>query len=120
MRRVVVLPQPDGPTRVTNSRSLISMVRSSTAVTDPNFLTTPCNRTFATTASDGAFHAGRREARTPAEGLCLGKRIAAELLLTDWPRNAATGVAGACAAFRPRSWAAVACRMVSMLTDRLS
>src|SRR5438309_5415604 len=57
MRSVVVLPQPDGPTSVTNSRSAISMFRSCTAVTVPNRLTTPSSTTFATVDSAGAFYA---------------------------------------------------------------
>ena len=40
MRRQVVLPQPDGPTRTMNSPSWIARFTSSTAVTLPNFLVT--------------------------------------------------------------------------------
>ena len=35
---VVALPQPDGPRRATNSLSLISRLRSFTAINSPNFL----------------------------------------------------------------------------------
>ncbi len=40
IRRLVVLPQPDGPTRTMNSPSWISRLRSSTAMTSPYFLVT--------------------------------------------------------------------------------
>src|SRR5437879_2315405 len=38
MRNVVVLPQPDGPSRLTNSPSAISRSRSRTAASAPNSL----------------------------------------------------------------------------------
>jgi hypothetical protein len=44
---VVVLPQPEGPSRQTNSPSPISRLRSETAVKSPNFLVTPSNLTEA-------------------------------------------------------------------------
>ena len=59
MRRVVVLPQPDGPTRTTNSPS--SMVRSSGGMTCkvPNDLVTCCKTTSAIPASQFRPPAGR-------------------------------------------------------------
>src|SRR5216683_884469 len=49
IRRVVVLPQPEGPTKVKNSRSPISSDRSRTACTEraprPNRLSRPSSRT---------------------------------------------------------------------------
>src|SRR5438067_13811631 len=78
MRNVVVLPQPDGPTSVTNSRSAISMLRSCTAVTGPNLLTTCSSTTLATVVSDGAFYdaQARDERRRPdgAEALRVSGR----------------------------------------------
>jgi len=47
MRMVVVLPQPEGPNRTRNSLSSISRLRSATAVTLPNRLTTFLNLTEA-------------------------------------------------------------------------
>src|SRR5947208_17035796 len=71
MRSVVVLPQPDGPTSVTNSRSAISMFRSCTAVTGPKRLTTPSSTTFAMVDSAGAFYDAHadddRRSRDPGE-----------------------------------------------------
>src|SRR3989338_4653343 len=40
MRRVVVLPQPEGPSKTTNSPSWMLRETSLTAVTSPNFLPT--------------------------------------------------------------------------------
>src|SRR5665811_281771 len=40
MRRLVVLPQPDGPTKTMNSPSAISRLKSLTAITSPYFLVT--------------------------------------------------------------------------------
>ena len=40
IRRLVVLPQPDGPTKTMNSPSWISRLKSSTAVTSPYFFVT--------------------------------------------------------------------------------
>src|SRR4051812_28465600 len=45
-RSAVDLPQPEGPTNEKNSPSLISRVRSSTAVTLPKFLVTCCSTTL--------------------------------------------------------------------------
>jgi hypothetical protein len=47
IRRLVVLPQPDGPTSTMNSPSWISRLKSSTAVTSPYFLVTWSNVTVA-------------------------------------------------------------------------
>src|SRR6266540_1566343 len=46
-RRSVVLPQPDGPRRTTNSPSETSRFTSSTAATSPKSLVTPWKRTSA-------------------------------------------------------------------------
>src|SRR6266550_2299032 len=46
MRRVVVLPQPDGPTSTMNSPASTLRFRSSTAVSVPNGLCTPSNLTW--------------------------------------------------------------------------
>src|SRR5579864_5696171 len=48
MRRVVVLPQPDGPTRTRNSPESTVRFRSSTAVSAPNSLYTPSKATGVT------------------------------------------------------------------------
>src|SRR5512141_2949239 len=45
MRSVVVLPHPDGPSKLKNSPSAISSERSSTAATSPNSLETRSRRT---------------------------------------------------------------------------
>src|SRR3954452_12232640 len=45
MRRVVVLPHPEGPSRLKNSPSAISRDRSSTAATSSNSLETRSRRT---------------------------------------------------------------------------
>src|SRR4026208_1865136 len=47
IRRLVVLPQPDGPTSTMNSPSAISRLKSSTAVTSPYFLVMWSNVTVA-------------------------------------------------------------------------
>ncbi len=47
IRRLVVLPHPEGPTNTMNSPSWISRLKSSTAVTSPYFLTTWSNVTVA-------------------------------------------------------------------------
>src|SRR5882762_4817330 len=46
MRSVVVLPQPDGPTRTMNSPASTVRFRSSTAASAPNSLYTPSNLTW--------------------------------------------------------------------------
>ena len=51
MRRAVVLPQPDGPSRTMNSPSVISRSRSSTATTSSNRLVTFWNVRLATLTS---------------------------------------------------------------------
>src|SRR5256885_15946183 len=51
MRRVVVLPQPDGPTRTMNSPASTVRFRSSTAVSVPNSLCTPSNFTWDSTSA---------------------------------------------------------------------
>src|SRR5258708_22226116 len=63
MRRVVVLPQPDGPTRTTNSLSWISRLTSLTAWTLPSnvlfrFRMTTCAMTPRSLAFDRAGQAG--------------------------------------------------------------
>src|SRR5207237_9117421 len=45
IRRVVVFPQPEGPSRLKNSPRSMSSVRSSTAVTSANRLVTRSSRT---------------------------------------------------------------------------
>src|SRR4051794_14494756 len=50
IRRLVVFPHPDGPTRTMNSPSPISRLRSLTAVTSPYFLVTWSNVTVDMTA----------------------------------------------------------------------
>ena len=47
IRRVVVLPQPEGPSRVMNSPCWMSALTWSTATVEPNVLTTSTNRTRA-------------------------------------------------------------------------
>ena len=47
MRRLVVLPQPDGPTRTMNSPSWISRLRSLTAAKSPKRFQTWSNVTVA-------------------------------------------------------------------------
>ena len=56
IRRSVVLPQPDGPSREKNSRSYMSRVRSSTAVNSPKRLVMFSKRMkgFAAGSSHGA------------------------------------------------------------------
>src|SRR5262247_1954404 len=51
MRRVVVLPQPEGPTRTTNSLSRISRFTSFTACTPSNILFKLWSRTRAIASS---------------------------------------------------------------------
>src|SRR5947207_2989916 len=62
MRSVVVLPQPEGPTSTTNSRSRISRFTSFTACVPSNFLFRPfsCTRAIANAflSFDAAGHAG--------------------------------------------------------------
>src|SRR5258708_8284594 len=60
MRKVVVLPQPDGPSSTTNSPGATSMLTSSTAASAPNALLTP----------HSATPAGRRPA--PSGGRTAG------------------------------------------------
>ena len=48
IRRAVVLPHPDGPTKTMNSPSAIASDRSSTATTSPNRFVTERNSTVAT------------------------------------------------------------------------
>src|SRR6266478_9400892 len=70
MRNVVVLPQPDGPTRTINSLSLIVRLTSLTACTSSYFLLS----SFSTTcAMDDLFHSRdvghpRGRPRLPARG----------------------------------------------------
>src|SRR5262245_18649339 len=58
MRRVVVLPQPDGPTKTTNSLSSIWRFTSLTACTSPNFLFRFLMTTWAMSCSP--FHGTRQ------------------------------------------------------------
>src|SRR5215469_17038813 len=51
IRKVVVLPQPEGPTRTTNSLSRISRLTSFTACTPSNILFTLRSRTWAIASS---------------------------------------------------------------------
>src|SRR6476661_2731470 len=74
IRRLVVLPQPDGPTRTMNSPSLMARLRSSTATTSPYFLVTCSNVTVAMLHLTPPGHRGSlhpaavwRRGRTPYE-----------------------------------------------------
>src|SRR2546422_4735451 len=58
MRSVVVLPQPEGPTSTTNSRSRISRFTSLTACTSSYFLLRFFSRTRAMSALHAAGHSG--------------------------------------------------------------
>src|SRR5664279_4400864 len=69
IRRLVVLPQPDGPTRTMNSPSLISRLRSSTARTSPYFLVTCSNVTVALPTSSKPFDPARAHASGHRGGL---------------------------------------------------
>src|ERR1700690_81526 len=51
--RRVVLPQPDGPSRVMNSPCLIAMVTASSAVVSPKRFVTASNRTAPSSAAAG-------------------------------------------------------------------
>ena len=53
IRRVVVLPEPDGPSMAKNSPSPISRSTPATASTSPNRLWTPSRRTAATAGPAG-------------------------------------------------------------------
>src|SRR5947207_11746924 len=61
MRRLVVLPHPDGPTRTRNSPSSTWRFRSSTAGSLPKSLWTPSKRTSATVASRLAARSRERD-----------------------------------------------------------
>src|SRR2546421_2207023 len=74
IRRLVVLPQPDGPTRTMNSPSLIARFRSLTARTSPYFLVTWSKVTVDMRAPHSTGHRGSlhpaailRRGRTPYE-----------------------------------------------------
>src|SRR5436190_7521280 len=58
MRSVVVLPQPEGPTSTTNSRSRISRFTSLTACVSSNFLFRSLRITRAISAFHATGHAG--------------------------------------------------------------
>src|SRR3990172_5355995 len=67
-RRLVVLPDPDGPSRVKNSPSRTSRSMLSTALTSPKWRLTPESRTAgmdglftASWAPNKAVHGGRKE-----------------------------------------------------------
>src|SRR3977135_2777733 len=72
MRRVVVLPQPDGPSSVTSSPCATLNETSSTAVTRPYFLVTrptitPPSGLFISVSSHESRHRPPPEARFPDE-----------------------------------------------------
>src|SRR6476646_9324154 len=59
IRRVVVLPQPDGPSKLKNSPSRTSRSMWSTATASPNFLTTSTSLT--STVGNAALLPGARD-----------------------------------------------------------
>src|SRR4029453_9522168 len=81
MRRAVVLPQPDGPSRTMNSPSVISRSRSSTATTSSNRLVTFWNVRLATldlptlgVRAGGNIEHGARGGGAPHRGRSPGDR----------------------------------------------
>src|SRR5262249_33575785 len=69
MRMVVVLPQPEGPSRTRNSLSMISRSSLSTATTPPKLLVTPLNLTDAMDSTlDGAEGQSAHEMLLDDEG----------------------------------------------------
>src|SRR5215470_15607935 len=69
MRMVVVLPQPDGPSRTRNSLSTTSRSRSATATKPPKLLVTPLNLTDATASTfDGAERQSAHQVLLDDEG----------------------------------------------------
>ena len=76
MRRVVVLPQPEGPSSEKNSPSSMARSRSATATTSSNRLTTPLSETAAsvTCSSGRAYGKHKDRAAQPCSGRCRARR----------------------------------------------
>src|SRR5687768_11396335 len=68
IRRVVVLPQPDGPSRLKNSPSRTSRSMWSTATASPNFLTTSTRRTSMSADTQWLSGAGAGVVRPRPDG----------------------------------------------------
>ncbi len=76
MRRVVVLPQPDGPSSEKNSPSRTSRSMWSTATTSPNFLTTSTSRTSTSVVTVASLLLASPEGcadRSPGDGASRGR-----------------------------------------------
>ena len=87
IRRLVVLPQPDGPTRTMNSPSLMARLRSSTARTSPYFLVTCSNVTVAMRAPHSTG-ASRVLASSRRAAVVDGPRTRSRL---EWGRSNTSG-----------------------------
>src|SRR5258706_7950566 len=61
IRRVVVLPQPDGPRKLTNSPRSVARLKSSTAKVDPNCFWTPVSSRKAMWSSSVLARAADRD-----------------------------------------------------------
>src|SRR6187401_2570427 len=89
MRRVVVLPEPDGPSIEKNSPSAMSRSTPETASTSPKRLITPSNRTAETGAagSDGGLLNGSEDATVGGSEVIGSTATCSSGLLGTTPRR---------------------------------